>query len=88
MAWNGDAVAEGVHGINVRFPWYAGLYLPDFKNNRELEQGIRYALQKGAGGVSLFGEVTEKALVALEQASHSLALEDLFSKGGCTYTNS
>jgi hypothetical protein len=73
VAWIGDAVAEGVHGLNGRFPLYAGLFLPDFKNKQELEEGIRYALQNGAGGVSLFGDVTEESLLALERASHSFS---------------
>jgi hypothetical protein len=71
VAWIGDAVAEGVHGLNGRFPLYAGLFLPDFKNSEELEQGIKFALQNGAGGVSLFGDVTEETLLVLERASPS-----------------
>lgn len=69
IRWIGDAVAEGVHFLNGRFPLYAGLYLPDFKSTAELQQGMHYALQHGAGGISLFGDVTEEVLVALRQAS-------------------
>jgi hypothetical protein len=69
VSWIGDAVAEGVKGINGRFPLYAGLYLPDFKNNNELEKGIEYALRNGAAGVSLFGNVNEDVLKVLKNAS-------------------
>jgi hypothetical protein len=69
VQWIGDAVAEGIHFLNGKFPLYAGLYLPDFKSNEELQQGMAYALKNGAGGISLFGEVTDKVLVALERAS-------------------
>lgn len=54
--WIGTAVEEGVQALNGKYPLYAGLYLPDFKNLVELEQGIRLAKNKGAAGVSLFGE--------------------------------
>jgi len=54
--WIGTAVAEGVREIHGRFPLYAGLFLPDFKNLRELKQSIRLARDNGAAGVSLFGE--------------------------------
>jgi hypothetical protein len=69
VRWIGDAVTEGVHFLAGRFPLYAGLFLPDFKSNAELQQGITYALQNGAGGVSLFGDVTDEALTALVRAS-------------------
>lgn len=54
--WIGTAVDEGVQAINGKYPLYAGLYLPDFKNLGELEQGILLAKKNGAAGVSLFGE--------------------------------
>ncbi|AKD02289.1 family 10 glycosylhydrolase [Pontibacter korlensis] len=69
VEWIGDAVAEGIHFLNGKFPLYAGLFLPDFKSNEELQQGMEYALQNGAGGISLFGEVTDKVLIALKRAS-------------------
>jgi hypothetical protein len=69
VAWIGDAVAEGVKALHQKFPLYAGLYLPDFSNNAEVEQGIKYALQQGAAGVSLFGSVTDEVLQALVKAS-------------------
>lgn len=69
VAWIGDAVAEGVAALHNKFPLYAGLYLPDFKSNTEIQQGIEGALRKGAAGVSLFGKVTDDVLAILQQAS-------------------
>jgi hypothetical protein len=71
VTWIGDAVEEGVKALHQKFPLYAGLYLPDFKDTIEVESGITLALQKGAAGVSLFGNVTEDVLQALEKASAS-----------------
>ena len=68
LAWIGDAVAEGKHFLNDRFPLYAGLYLPDFKNSEELLAGIRYATQNGADGVSFFGNVSDEVLNTLKKA--------------------
>src|SRR5882762_3244137 len=58
VSWIGDAVAEGIHVLDGKFPLYAGLYLSDFKNDEEVRSGIQYALKNGASGVSLFGRVT------------------------------
>ena len=69
VEWIGDAVAEGVKGLHGRFPLYAGLFIPDFKNQQELQQGIKFALANGAAGVSLFGNVTEEVLTTLEKSS-------------------
>jgi hypothetical protein len=71
VGWIGSAVEEGVKALNGRFPLYAGLYLPDFKSTAEVRQGITNALNYGAAGISLFGNVTEDVLQALEQASAS-----------------
>ncbi|WP_149913063.1 family 10 glycosylhydrolase [Sphingobacterium cavernae] len=54
--WIGTAVEEGVNALKGKYPLYAGLYLPDFKNLNELEQAIALAKAKGAAGISLFGE--------------------------------
>ncbi|MFD2967720.1 family 10 glycosylhydrolase [Sphingobacterium bambusae] len=54
--WIGTAVAEGVQSLKGKYPLYAGLYLPDFKNHDELKAGILLAKDNGAAGVSLFGE--------------------------------
>ncbi|MFD2742535.1 MULTISPECIES: family 10 glycosylhydrolase [Sphingobacterium] len=56
VEWVGQAVKEGVQTLNKKFPLYAGLYLPDFKDSEELKQGIELAKKNGAAGVSLFGE--------------------------------
>lgn len=69
VAWIGDAVKEGVRGIDGRFPLYAGLYIPDFKNIGEMENGMKYAMENGAAGVSLFGTITDEILSALKEVS-------------------
>ena len=72
VAWIGDAVAEGVKGLQGRFPLYAGIYLPDFKDATEVQLGMEYALRNGAKGISLFGQVTDEVLQALEKASANI----------------
>jgi hypothetical protein len=68
VKWIGDSVAEGVQGINGRFPLYAGLFLPNFgKNHAELEVGIRNALDNGASGISFFGHVSDEVLKILQK---------------------
>ncbi|WP_375436879.1 family 10 glycosylhydrolase [uncultured Hymenobacter sp.] len=69
VAWIGQAVAEGVGALRGKFPLYAGLFLPDFKAETEVQQGIELALRNGAAGVSLFGEVSPATLRALKTAS-------------------
>jgi hypothetical protein len=62
VTWIGDAVTEGVHFLAGTFPLYAGLYLPDFKSDDEIAEGIRLALKNGAAGVSFFGDVKQSVL--------------------------
>lgn len=50
--WIGFSVEEGVK--SVKFPLHAGLFLPGFKNPKELEHAINISKQKGAKGVTLF----------------------------------
>ena len=69
VSWIGDAVAEGIHFLCGRFPIYAGLYLPDFKSDEELEQGIKFALANGASGISFFGKVDESVLNTLKKVT-------------------
>ena len=67
--WIGTAVEEGVKSLHNKYPLYAGLYLPDFKNLQELEQAIRLSKDKGAAGVSLFGETEfDRATIDLLQS--------------------
>ncbi|MCW0481297.1 family 10 glycosylhydrolase [Gaoshiqia sediminis] len=68
-AWIGAAVAEGVRFLCGRFPLYAGLFLPDFKSDTELTEGIQAALKSGAAGISFFGKVDEKVLAVLYRTS-------------------
>lgn len=69
VPWIGTAVKECLRGIHGRYPLYAGLYLPDFKNKEEIRQGISIALQSGAKGVSLFGNVDDEVLEILKAVS-------------------
>ena len=69
VEWIGDAVAEGVHFLNGKFPIYAGIYLPDFKSQEEIKLGMQYALQHGAKGISVFGYVTDEVLETLKSVS-------------------
>ncbi|MEN9919164.1 MAG: hypothetical protein RL662_1600 [Bacteroidota bacterium] len=65
--WIGTAVAEGVKALNGRFPLYAGLFMPDFKDLDDLRNGIRYSLENGAAGVSIFGKVDDDVLNLLKE---------------------
>jgi len=67
VPWIGDAVKQGLRGIDGRFPLYAGLYMPDFKNNSEVEEGIKYALENGASGISIFGNLSDEILEILSR---------------------
>lgn len=64
--WIGDAVAEGVKALHGRFPLYAGIFIPDFNSDEEIADGIQYALQNGAAGVSFFGKVDDRILNILK----------------------
>ncbi|WP_165041759.1 family 10 glycosylhydrolase [Dysgonomonas sp. ZJ709] len=67
VPWIGDAVAQGMRGLDGRFPIYAGLYMPDFKSNEEIEQGVEYALKNGASGISIFGNLNDDVLDILSR---------------------
>ncbi|RYE10314.1 MAG: twin-arginine translocation signal domain-containing protein [Sphingobacteriaceae bacterium] len=68
VKWIGTAVKEGVTALKGKFPLYAGLYLSDFKNDAEVQQGIENALNNGAAGISFFGSVSDGNLAALKNA--------------------
>ena len=67
VRWIGDAVQQGVRGLDGRYPLYAGLFLPDFKSLEEFEEGVKYALQNGADGVSVFGDLNDDYLDILSR---------------------
>ena len=67
--WIGDAAKEGVHFLASKMPLYAGLFLSDFKNSGDLKDGIRYALDNGAAGISFFGHLDDGELACLEEVS-------------------
>ena len=66
-SWIGTAVKEGLRGLDGRFPLYAGLYIPDFKDNNDLRDGIKYALDAGASGVSLFGQIDDEKIELIKE---------------------
>lgn len=66
-SWIGTAVREGIRGLDGRFPLYAGLYIPDFKDKNDLRDGIKFALDNGASGVSLFGNVNDEILEMIKE---------------------
>ncbi len=72
VEWIGDAVKEGVRGIDGRFPLYAGIYIPDFKSSDEIEAGMTHAFANGAAGISLFGNVTDEILAILKKVTNSI----------------
>ena len=75
VSWIGDAVAEGVHFLCDRFPLYAGLFLPDFDSDDQLQQGIKTALKNGASGIVLFGQVDENILKVFESTLAGIELK-------------
>lgn len=74
VSWIGDAVDEGVHFLCGKFPLYAGIFLPDFKTEDELEEGIKVAVKNGAAGVSFFGSLNEDKLKTIEKANKKLGI--------------
>jgi hypothetical protein len=52
----GDCVLEDIQ--SVRFPIYAGLYMPDLAKPEEFGKALTVARHNGASGVSLFGGVS------------------------------
>lgn len=67
VSWIGSAVKQGLRGLDGRFPIYAGLYIPDFKNHQEIEEGVKCALESGASGVSMFGNIDDEVLAILNK---------------------
>lgn len=68
VSWIGDAVEEGIHFLCGRFPLYAGIFLPDFKSDEELEAGIKTAMAHGASGISFFGHISDEVLAVLKKS--------------------
>lgn len=53
--WIERAVKEGTTALPANRPLYAGLYLPDLKDEADFDTAVRCAMAGGAKGVSLFG---------------------------------
>lgn len=65
--WIATAVKEGLRGLDGRFPLYAGLYIPDFKDNNDLKEGIKYALDAGATGIAIFGTIDDEKIELIKE---------------------
>jgi hypothetical protein len=61
----GDCVLEDIQA--VKFPVYAGLYMPDLKDPAEFGKALAVSKHNGASGVSLFGGVSEENWKIFEQ---------------------
>jgi uncharacterized lipoprotein YddW (UPF0748 family) len=72
IEWIGFATKTDVNKVD--FPIIAGLYLPAFKNAKELEKGILQALYNGANGVSLFqaDNLTEEQQEVMKKLNQQL----------------
>ena len=66
VSWIGDCVREDVQA--VRFPVFAGLYLPGLEKPKEFGEAVKLALRRGAAGVSLFGGVSDAHWKEFEEA--------------------
>jgi hypothetical protein len=61
----GECVLENIQA--VRFPIYAGLYMPDLSHTVDFEKALRVARHNGASGVSLFGGVSDQNWTIFEK---------------------
>ena len=55
--WIGDCMLENIQA--VKFPVYAGLYMPDMENTADFRRAIDLVHRKGGAGISLFGGVSD-----------------------------
>lgn len=62
----GECMLENIHA--VRFPIYAGLYMPAFKTPEEFREGLKLVQKRGGSGVSLFGGVGDPFWKVFEEA--------------------
>lgn len=55
--WIGQSMIENVQA--VKFPVYAGIYLPALQDLEDFKKAIRVAHKRGAAGISLFGSMDD-----------------------------
>lgn len=68
VQWIGDAVSEGVKALRGTFPLYAGIFLPDFNGDEDaIRTGVKLAIENGAAGVSVFGNLSPAVLAILKE---------------------
>ena len=65
VSWVGDCVLENVQA--VKFPIYAGLYMPALEDPAEFERALRLVHKRGGAGASLFGGVSDAHWAAFER---------------------
>jgi len=56
--WIGECVLENIHA--VKFPVYAGLYMPDMHSPEDFKKALQVVHKRGGAGVSLFGGVSDE----------------------------
>jgi Glycosyl hydrolase-like 10 len=67
-SWIGDCVLENIQAVTS--PVFAGLFMPDFRDESEFRSGLDFAVGNGARGVSLFGIVSPSMWDTFEQFSN------------------
>ena len=64
--WIGDCILENIQA--VKFPVYAGLYMPDMHDPADFKQAIELVHRKGGAGISLFGGVSDAHWKVFDEA--------------------
>ena len=70
MDWIGECVLENVQA--VKFPVYAGLYMPDMHSTDDFRKALKLVHKRGGAGVSLFGGVGDEHWKAFEETIQDL----------------
>jgi uncharacterized lipoprotein YddW (UPF0748 family) len=58
LSWVGNSVLEGKQAVGDKMELFSGLYMPDLGTASDLEEAVKLALDNGAAGISLFGDVS------------------------------
>jgi hypothetical protein len=70
VEWIGECMLENIHA--VKFPVFAGLYMPDLEIPSEFEKALKIVHHTGGAGVSLFGSPSEECWKVFEQTIERL----------------
>ena len=68
VEWIGDCILENVQA--VKFPVYAGLYMPDMADLGAFRKAINLVHKKGGSGISLFGGVSDAHWKVFDETIH------------------